>query len=50
VHLVPEAQQLTSVDQFTDVIQRALHEHDLVEIATPDRVSKIPPDLVWTRS
>ena len=30
VHLVPEPQQRTSVDQFTDVIQRALHEHDLV--------------------
>jgi hypothetical protein len=50
VHLVPQANQLSAVDQFTDVIQRALHEHDLVQIAPPDRVSKIPPDLPWIGS
>ena len=44
VHLIPQANQLRAVDQFTDVIQRALHEHDLVQIAPPDRTGKIPPE------
>lgn len=50
IHLVPQAYQLSSVDQFTDIVQGAFHEHDLIEIAPPDRVSKIPPDLAWVGS
>jgi peptidase E len=50
IHLIPKANQLSPVDQFTDIVQSAFHEHDLVQIALPDRVSKIPPDFAWIGS
>jgi hypothetical protein len=50
VYLVLQAHQLSSVDQFTDILQSAFHEHDLVQIAPPGRVRKIPPDSTWIGS
>jgi hypothetical protein len=35
IHLVPEVNQLSPIDQLTDIVQSAFHEHDLVKIPPP---------------
>lgn len=50
IHLIPQANQLSAVDQLTGIVQRAFHEHHLVQVAPPGRVSEIPPDVAWIGS
>lgn len=50
VHLIPQPDEFTSVDQVAYVVQGALGQDDLIEVTTSSRVAQIPSDRPRIRS